>query len=112
MTDGKQSKGRGKTVIAVGPNGTVLVTKPNGEVACFEKPSIALSTQGLCIAEHGSPELNKVAKLLKDHEKLFPKDNFADAVAKKTWLKKRDLGQVMCCSWRSFDVVGHLLDAI
>ena len=118
MADGKQSKGPmlvgsnpmagGKTVIAVGPNGNVLLTKPNGELVYFEKPSIATSGQALCIAEHGSPEVSKMAKLLKDHEKYFPKDLFGDA---KTWLKEKDVRQVMGCSWRSFAAGGHLLDA-
>ena len=122
MADGKQSKGPmlvgsnpmagGKTVIAVGPNGNVLLTKPNGELVYFEKPSIATSGQALCIAEHGSPELSKMAKLLKDHEKYFPKDLFGDAVRKKTWLKKKDVRQVMGCSRFSFAAFGHLLDAI
>ena len=59
MTDGKQSKGGGKTgkpVIAVGPNST----KVRGN-------------------------------FLASHEKCFP-------VAKKAWLRKVDLRQMMGCS--------------
>ena len=45
-------------------------------------------------------------------EKYFPKDKFADAVGKKTWLGKKDLGRVMGCGNLSFDAVGHLLGAL
>ena len=115
MTDGKQSKGRGKPAIDVGPNGILKVTQPNGEVVFFKDPSVVLSTQGMCIVEDGSPEQKKVGELLARHEKYGPKDNLSHTLSlmeKTTWLGRIDLGNMTCCCWQSVHAAENLMDAL